>query len=291
MEVSIRSAEPYDKDSIAEIYNHAIADRNCTFDAFPVTGARFDSFFQGGNRQALLVATINTKVIGWTSIIPISDRWAFRFTCLGSFFVHRDFRGRNVGTRLKAAQILAAKRLGYHSLIVEVLSTNIISLALNLAYGFTIVGEMPEVGFRDGGWIGLIRMQKMLGEDTVVEHRICFTVITEDIRSSIKLYRDALGLDMLAPANELLLFPLGSCEFRVCHKAAAKDFSEFEFHAAQDYTRGLYISLRYDSEQQMVESSHAALEAGANLIGQSSSRSLSLEDFNGVCWVLTHFGI
>jgi L-amino acid N-acyltransferase YncA len=162
MRVKIRNACLEDADAIAEIYNHAIADGNATFDTFPVSGNRYASFFERDDRASLLVAVSKNQVVGWASISPISDRWAYRYTCLGSFFVHRRFRGKGVGNALKGAQTEEAARLGYHSLIVEVLSTNLISIRLNLTFGFRIVGESWEAGYRDGKWIGLVIMQKML---------------------------------------------------------------------------------------------------------------------------------
>jgi phosphinothricin acetyltransferase len=162
MLVNIRHASREDGDAIAEIYNHGIADGNATFDEFPVSKERYSSFFEAHDRTAMLVAVADEQVVGWTAITPISDRWAYRYTCLGSFFVHREFRGNKIGSVLKAAQIEEAIRLGYHSLIVEVLSTNIVSVSINLSFGFRVVGEIWEAGYRDGKWIGLITMQKIL---------------------------------------------------------------------------------------------------------------------------------
>jgi L-amino acid N-acyltransferase YncA len=162
MQVKIRHASRADAAAIAEIYNHAIADDNATFDAFPVSEERYSSFFEANERFAMLVAVAEERVVGWASINPISDRWAYRFTCLGSFFVHKEFRGKKIGSALKAAQIEEAARLGYHSLIVEVLSTNLASISINLSFGFRVVGETWEAGYRNGKWIGLITMQKFL---------------------------------------------------------------------------------------------------------------------------------
>ncbi len=169
MQVEIRYATQSDAEDIAEIYNHAIADGNATFDSFPVSGDRYSAFFNGDKRHVLLVAVSEARVVGWASVSPISDRWAYRFTCLGSFFVHKDFRGLRIGTALKAAQIDEATRCGYHSLVVEVLTTNTISISLNLRAGFRVVGEIWEAGFRDGKWIGLVSMQKILNPTDAIE--------------------------------------------------------------------------------------------------------------------------
>ena len=76
--------------------------------------------------------------------------------------MRKDFRGKGIGKTLKNEKIREARRLNYHSMICEVLSTNSISISLNLNIGFRIVGEIIEAGFREGKWIGLVIMQKSL---------------------------------------------------------------------------------------------------------------------------------
>ena len=160
--VTIRGASRDDTKAIAEIYNHGIADGNSTFDDYRVSADRYDSFFSAPEKAALLVAEWEKRVIGWASIISISERRAYRFTCLGSLFVHKDFRRLGVGHALKEAQIGEAARIGYHVMIAEVLSTNIAAISLNMRFNYRVVGEIWEAGYRNGNWIGLVIMQRLL---------------------------------------------------------------------------------------------------------------------------------
>ena len=67
-----------------------------------------------------------------------------------------------VGRLLKKAQIIEANRIGYHAMVAEVLSTNIGGISLNLKFGYRIVGEILEAGYRNRMWIGLVILQKLL---------------------------------------------------------------------------------------------------------------------------------
>jgi L-amino acid N-acyltransferase len=160
-EMSLRRATEDDCFAIAAAYNDAIDDGDATFDTTHVDPSRYVKYLNDP-RSSLIVNQHQDVVTGWCLVTPISDRWAYRFTAQGSFFVRRGHRGQGVGRILKKAQIDEAQSLGYRSLIVEVLSTNSRSVALNLESGFAIVGEEREAGYRNGHWIGLIRMQMML---------------------------------------------------------------------------------------------------------------------------------
>ena len=166
MKITTRRASREDAEAIAEIYNHGVADGNATFDDDLVSAERYDSFFDAPERAMILVAESRKRVVGWASIQPISERRAYRFTGIGSLFVHKDFRRMGVGHVLKVTQIEEADRLGYHCMISEVLSTNIGAIALNLSFGYRFVGEIWEAGYRNGKWIGLVIMERLLDEQS-----------------------------------------------------------------------------------------------------------------------------
>jgi phosphinothricin acetyltransferase len=161
--VIVRLASKKDVDSITEIYNETISEGIASFDKPPISRARYEAYFSEDRKSScLIVAEINDLIIGWASIDPISERWAYRFTCLGSTYVRKDYRNNKVGTLLKQQKFMEAKKLGYHSIIGEVLSINRKSLSFQLSFGYRIVGEIHEAGYRDDKWIGLIVIQKML---------------------------------------------------------------------------------------------------------------------------------
>lgn len=282
VDLAFRTAAPSDATVIAEIYNHAVSDRNATYDAFPVSGRRFDDYFAGDAKRSLLIATLADIVVGWLSIAPLSTRWAYRYTALGGFFVHRDHRRRGLGTALKAEQILEAARLGYRSLVVEVLATNAASITINLGLGFRIVGEISDAGYRDGCWIGLVIMQKSLATHREVPY-VRFAIPTNDLQGSVAFYRDALGLDMACADDHSACFPLGAAAILVEAREEAGDG-----RLASPRASPAAIEMAYDSEQQWREACAAALAAGATPQSISGSdQHRKFVDMNGVHWALT----
>lgn len=281
----VRRAEPDDAPAIAEIYNQAIQEGISTYDAFHVGADRYVEYFANDSRYGMTVAEEDSQVIGWASVSPISPRWAYRYTAVGSYFVHRNFRGKGVGNELKRAQIEDARSRGYHSLVVEVLATNPRSIAMNVKHGFRVVGEIAEAGYRYRSWIGLVVMQKQLDGVEIMERKIRFSITTNDLERSISLYRDALGLDMRPLSNAIALFPLGVAEFEVADSRDSRNLVEAEFDTAG--TSGLVITLEFSSEARRNDVLEKAVAMGAErVLPLEEWHSPALVDFNGVRWSL-----
>lgn len=162
--VVIRRAEIADLGAITEIYNEAILTTTATFDTEPKSiEERLEWFQTHGERHPVLVAAIDGKVVGWSSLSKWSDRRAYDETAETSFYVKSEYRGQGIGRQLKGAIIAEAQRLGYHSLIVRVAEGSVESLHLNERFGFVHVGVLKEVGQKFGRRLDVHIMQKMLG--------------------------------------------------------------------------------------------------------------------------------
>jgi phosphinothricin acetyltransferase len=161
--IQIRKAELADLDAIREIYNEAILTTTATFDTEPKTAEERLKWFQSHDaRHPILVATVDGKIVGWSSLTQWSDRPAYRETAETSFYVKSEFRGRGIGRKLKEATITEARRLGYHSLLARVAQGSEESLHLNYSVGFVLIGTVKEVGQKFGKRLDVHILQKML---------------------------------------------------------------------------------------------------------------------------------
>jgi L-amino acid N-acyltransferase YncA len=162
-EVLIRRAEIKDLEAITEIYNEAILTTTATFDTETKTIAeRTDWFKAHDERHPILVAEVERKVVGWSSMTKWSDRKAYDATAETSFYVKSEFRGKGIGRKLKEATIKEAQRLGFHTLIARVAEGSEESLHLNASCGFAHVGMLKEVGRKFDRLLGVHILQKML---------------------------------------------------------------------------------------------------------------------------------
>ena len=159
----IRRAELSDLDAITEIYNEAILTTTATFDTQPKTSTEQLSWFQDHDaRHPVLVAVLDGKVAGWTSLSKWSGRCAYADTVETSFYVKAEHRGRGIGRKLKGAIIEEALRLKFHTLIARVAEGNNESMYLNESFGFVHIGTLKEVGRKFNKLLYVDIFQKML---------------------------------------------------------------------------------------------------------------------------------
>ena len=163
LEVLIRDATLDDVPAITAIYNQAIVETTATFDSDPKSVAEQQNWFQNlGTQYSVLVAVLGGEVVGWACLKPFSDRKAYEVTAETSFYVHRDFRGRRIGTRLQKQIVQRAQKSGFHSLIARVVADSEASLRIMEALDFSTVGTLKEVGRKFGNLLDVHVLQKML---------------------------------------------------------------------------------------------------------------------------------
>jgi L-amino acid N-acyltransferase len=161
--VTIRRAELADVSAITEIYNEAILTTTATFDTEPKTQEDRAHWLQSHDeRHPVLVAVIDGKVIGWSSLTRWSDRSAYDATVETSFYVHSKHRGKGVGRMLKSAMIEEARRLKFHTIIARVAEGSLESIHLNQSAGFVHVGTLKEVGRKFDRLLDVHIYQKIL---------------------------------------------------------------------------------------------------------------------------------
>ena len=161
--LSIRRAKNSDAAAIADIYNEAIATTTATFDTEPKsTEERIRWLESHDDRHLVLVAELDSTVVGWASLTRWSDRAAYDDTAETSFYVHSSQRRRGIGRKLQEALISEAQRLGFHTLIARITAGSAESLHLHETTGFVQVGVLKEVGRKFGQLLDVHVLQKML---------------------------------------------------------------------------------------------------------------------------------
>ncbi len=168
MTATLRQARGADAPQVQAIYAHHVATGYGSFDetapSVEEMAARIlDTIGKG---LPFLVAEAGGRVVGWASAGAFRPRIAYRFTLEDSVYVAADATGQGVGRQLLMGVVEATSRGAWRQMIAAIgggEQLNPASVALHRACGFTVQGTLHGVGWKHGGWVDLILMQRPLG--------------------------------------------------------------------------------------------------------------------------------
>ncbi len=150
----IRSAEKRDNDEICDIYNHYVRHSIATFDETEMSREEMQEYLSGIiTHYHWLVYESVGNVLGYAYTSPWKSRCAYKYSLESTIYLHPDYVGKGIGTRLYSALISKVKESGYHALIGGISLPNPASIALHEKMGFQKIGHFREVGFKFDKWI------------------------------------------------------------------------------------------------------------------------------------------
>jgi L-amino acid N-acyltransferase YncA len=161
--ITIRPAAESDLVAINDIYNHYVLHSTCTWqeEPEPLEGRR-QWFSRHGARHPVIVAEVDSQVVGWGSLSIYRSRSAYRNTVENSVYAHHEHARRGIGSALLQDLVARARVLGHHAIIGVVDGEQAASVALHAKFGFQKVGHLKQVGFKFGRWLDVIYMELIL---------------------------------------------------------------------------------------------------------------------------------
>ena len=162
--LSIREARVDDLEALRGIYNHYVLGSTCTYQLEPETAAERAAWFAAhGPRHPVTVAELGGELVGWGALSPFHGRAGYAGTVEDSVYVHHERHGRGIGKALLAELVERAERLGHHALLAVISADQPASIALHAAFGFAEVGRLREVGRKQGRWLDVVYLERLLG--------------------------------------------------------------------------------------------------------------------------------
>jgi L-amino acid N-acyltransferase YncA len=165
--VLIRPSADGDIAEIAAIYRHHVLNGAASFEEIPpeldeIARRRREILVRG---LPYLVAERSGRVLGYCYAGLYHARSAYRFTVEDSVYVDAAEVGRGIGRALVASVIEHCTARGYRQMVAVIGgSDNGRSIRLHQALGFAPIGALPAIGFKFGGWVDVVLMQRALGE-------------------------------------------------------------------------------------------------------------------------------
>lgn len=158
MDIVVRKMTVEDWDAVAEIYKQGVDTNMATFQSDIPT---YEDWNNSHLEELRYVACINQQVVGWIALSPISSRCVYRGVCEVSVYVHKDFAGNGIASKLYNIMIEASEKAGIWTLQVGIMEDNVASVQLHKKVGFREVGYRERIGKdRFGNWRNIILMER-----------------------------------------------------------------------------------------------------------------------------------
>ena len=159
--MTIRQARPEDAAAIAEITNAIIRDTLITFTSDLKQPEAIASTIEARGPR-YLVAELEGKVVGFATYGPFRSGSGYVHTQEHTVQLAPQARGRGLGRARMQRLEQVAREHGVHVLVAGISDANPQGIAFHAALGFVEVGRMPEVGHKQGQWLDLVLMQKII---------------------------------------------------------------------------------------------------------------------------------
>lgn len=162
--ISIRPARAGDAGSLAQIYNHYVADTCITFETDPVSADEMSQRVAATENAALpwLVAVQSDDVVGYAYASKWLGRCAYRFSVESTIYLDAGHTGNGIGFQLYSGLIAAIRATSMHSVLGGIALPNEASVRLHERLGFKKAAHFRQVGFKQDRWVDVGYWQLLL---------------------------------------------------------------------------------------------------------------------------------
>ena len=164
MEIKIRPYQNNDVEPIVTLLNYYIANSTALYDYELRTLAQQQAIFDDKLAKGfpVIVATIESRVVGFGYYSEFRFREAYKFTVEHSVYVMPNEHGKGIGKLILQHLIDLAKKQKLHTMIAVIDFENQSSVAFHEQFGFATVGIIKESGVKFERWLHSVIMQLML---------------------------------------------------------------------------------------------------------------------------------
>lgn len=155
--LTIRPLEESDWDAVRTIYEEGIATRNATFQEAAPSWPEWNA---GHLAACRLVATDQSKVVGWAALSRVSARAVYAGVAEVSVYVTQTARGGGIGRLLLRELVSESERSGIWTLQAGIFPENEASLAVHAECGFRVVGRRERLGQMRGQWRDVVLLER-----------------------------------------------------------------------------------------------------------------------------------
>jgi phosphinothricin acetyltransferase len=160
-EIKIEPMKPEFQEEVLEIYRLGIETKNATFNTSVPTWEEWDS---GHLPHSRFVAKIENQITGWIALSPVSTRCNYSGVAEVSVYIHPDFNGLGLASKLMEKAISESEENGIWTLQSSIFPENQASVKLHEKSGFRKVGVREKISKMDGVWRDTVLYERRSGK-------------------------------------------------------------------------------------------------------------------------------
>lgn len=149
---------------IMDIYNYYAENSMSAYPEQRLPYGAFDRFLEMTKGYPAYSILSEGVIAGFCFIRAYNSFPAFRETAEITYFLHKDFSGKGIGSIALARLEKDAAAMGVKNLLASITSGNIPSLKFHEKNGFTEAGRFSGIGKKFGKNFDIIWMQKKINE-------------------------------------------------------------------------------------------------------------------------------
>ena len=161
--ITIRPVSTADSQALLDIYRPYVEHTAITFEYEVPSVQEFENRIKKTlEKYPYLVAEEDGQVLGYAYASTYYARTAYDWTTELSIYLHRDVRGRGLGSQLYDALEEELEKRGFLRLLACIAVPNEASIAMHEKRGYVQVAHFPKVGYKFEQWHDIIWMQKTI---------------------------------------------------------------------------------------------------------------------------------
>ncbi len=149
---------------VMEIYNYYVENGTAAFPSQKLPEQFYPMLLKKaeGYPAYVLIDSKISKVIGFCMLSQFLPFSSFQGTACLTYFFAPDYTGNGLGSICLAKLENEARKKGIDNLIADISSDNTGSVSFHKKHGFSIAGELLNVGNKHNKSFGIVYMQKQL---------------------------------------------------------------------------------------------------------------------------------
>jgi len=160
MEITYEALNPQHAEGVMRIFNYYVENSTAAFPGKSLPVPFFGMLMKKSEGFPAYALLDGEDVVGFCQLSAYNPMSSFADAACLTYFIDPAYTGKGLGSACLERLEQEAKEKGICHLVAEVSSENSGSLRFHKAHGFTVAGELKDIGSKFGRRFGVVLLMK-----------------------------------------------------------------------------------------------------------------------------------